>query len=254
MLEVEHLSVRYGEKTAVDDVSFRVNAGEWWTLAGPNGAGKSSVAEALTRGVRYTGRIVLDEVEEHEYKQNEYSKKVGILSQNNAIIYDYTAYEVAEMGRYAHRKGFFRGQDPEGVKKVEQAIALTGISELRNRSMLTLSGGEVQRVFLAQVLAQDPKLLILDEPANHLDLPFQRQFFDMVKEWLKEPDRAVITVMHDLTLARKYGTHALLMSEGKATACGKIGEVMTRENLKQVYGMDIYGWMKESLEQWNNKE
>ena len=250
MLEIEHLSVRYGAKTAVDDVSFRVEAGEWWTLAGPNGAGKSSLAEALTRGVRYSGRVVLDGVEEREYKQGEYSRKVGILSQMNNIIYDYTAYEVAEMGRYAHREGFLRGRDPEGAEKVERAIELTGISDLRDRSMLTLSGGETQRVFLAQVLAQDPELLILDEPANHLDLPFQKSFFDMVREWLKEPGKAVITVMHDLTLAKRYGTHALLMSEGKAAACGLSAEVLTAENLRRVYGMDVAGWMRESLEVW----
>ena len=250
MLEVEHLSVRYGAKTAVDDVSFRVEAGEWWTVAGPNGAGKSSLAEALTRGVRYTGQVILDGVEEKEYKQGEYSKKVGMLSQINSIESDYTAYEVVEMGRYAHREGFFRGRDPEGAEKVEQAITRTGISDLRDRSMLTLSGGEIQRVFLAQVLAQDPKLLILDEPANHLDLPFQQKFFDMVKDWLREPGRAVITVMHDLTLARKYGTHALLMSEGKAVAAGRIDRVLTRENLQAVYHMDIYGWMKEMLGRW----
>ena len=250
MLEVEQLSVKYGGITAVDNISFRVNAGEWWTLAGPNGAGKSSLAEALTRGVRYTGRVILDGVEEQDYKQSEYSRKVGILSQINSVMYDYTAYEVAEMGRYAHREGFFRGKDPDGAEKVEQAIALTGISELRDRSMLTLSGGETQRVFLAQVMAQDPKLLILDEPANHLDLPFQRRFFDMVKEWLKEPGRAVITVMHDLTLARRYGTHALLMSEGKAVGCGPIGQAMTRENLQKAYGMDIYEWMNEMLGEW----
>ena len=252
MLEVEHLSVRYGAKTAVDDVSFRVEPGQWWTLAGPNGAGKSSLAEALTRGVGYTGMVFLDGVEEREYKQGEYSKKVGILSQTNNIIYDYTAYEVAEMGRYAHRKGFFHGRDPEGTEKVERAIALTGLSDLRDRSMLTLSGGETQRVFLAQVLAQDPELLILDEPANHLDLPFQRMFFDMVRTWLETPGKSVITVMHDLTLAKRYGTHALLMNEGKAAACGAAAEVLTPENLQAVYGMDIAGWMRESLAVWTS--
>ena len=250
MLNVEHLSVRYGSKTAVDDVSFQVDAGQWWTLAGPNGAGKSSLAEALTRGVRYTGRVILDGVEERNYKQGDYSKKVGILSQINGVIYDYTTYEVAEMGRYAHREGFFRGRDPDGAEKVEQALALTGMTEFRNRSMLTLSGGEVQRVFLAQVLAQDPELLILDEPANHLDLPFQRRFFDMVKEWLQTPGKAVITVMHDLTLARKYGTHALLMSNGKCISKGKVKDVLTPGNLEQAYDMNIYGWMKELLEEW----
>ena len=250
MLEIEHLSVRYGAKTAVDDVSFRVEAGEWWTLAGPNGAGKTSLAAAITRGVKYSGKVMIGKREAWTYKTGEYAKKVGILSQQNDVTYGFTVNEVVTMGRYAHRSGFLRGQDPGGEEKVEQALALTGLEGFRDRSMLTLSGGETQRVFLAQVLAQDPELLILDEPANHLDLPFQKSFFDMVREWLKEPGKAVITVMHDLTLAKRYGTHALLMSEGKAAACGPIGQVMTRENLQKVYDMDVAGWMRESLEVW----
>ena len=251
MLRVEHVSVRYGDKAAVDDVSFRVEPGQWWILAGPNGAGKTSLAAAISRGVKYSGKVIFSEMEAASYKAGEYAKKVGTLSQQNDITYGFTVHEVVTMGRYAHRRGFLRGQDPGGNEKVEQALALTGLEAFRDRGMLTLSGGEVQRVFLAQVLAQDPELLILDEPANHLDLPFQKSFFDMVKEWLKEPGKAVITVMHDLTLARKYGTHALLMSEGKAIGCGPIEQVMIRENLQKAYGMDIYGWRRELIDQWN---
>ena len=135
--------------------------------------------------------------------------------------------------------------------QIDAALEMTGLMPLRSRNIMTLSGGELQRAFLAQVLAQDPKLLILDEPANHLDLPFQKQFFDMVQEWLKQPGRAVITVMHDLTLAKKYGTHALLMNEGKAAAQGAAEEVLTRENLQAVYGMDVFGWMKELYTAWD---
>ena len=250
MLRAEHIRVRYGEKTAVDGVSFRAEAGQWWTIAGPNGAGKTSLAAALTRGVKHDGKVFLHEREAESYKTGEYARKVGILSQINDVIYGFTVGEVVNMGRYAHRRGFLRGQDPEGEEKVSRALELTGLRDLRNRSLLTLSGGEIQRVFLAQVLAQDPELLILDEPANHLDLPFQRRFFDMVKEWLQTPGKAVITVMHDLALARKYGTHALLMSEGKCISGGEAEDVLTPENLEQAYGMDIYKWMRELLEEW----
>ena len=250
MLKVEHLSVYYGTKTAVEDISFQVRPGEWWTLAGPNGAGKTSLAEALTRGVKYTGKVILDGKDITEYKAREFAKKTGILSQINTIMYGYSVQEVVEMGRYAHREGFLRGQDSEGTEKVDRALELTGLQELRNRNMLTLSGGEIQRVFLAQVLAQDPKILILDEPANHLDLLFQKQFFDMIRRWLEKSDRAVITVMHDLSLARKYGTHALLLDKGRCTAQGKVSEVLTPEALHEVYGMDVYGWMREMLTQW----
>ena len=250
MLRAEHIRVRYGEKTAVDGVSFRAEAGQWWTIAGPNGAGKTSLAAALTRGVKHDGKVFLHEREAESYKTGEYARKVGILSQINDVTYGFTAGEVVNMGRYAHRRGFLRGQDPEGEEKVRRALELTGLRDFRNRSLLTLSGGEIQRVFLAQVLAQDPELLILDEPANHLDLPFQRRFFDMVKEWLQTPGKAVITVMHDLALARKYGTHALLMSEGKCISAGEAEDVLTPENLERAYGMDIYKWMRELLEEW----
>lgn len=250
MLNVENLTVRYGEKTAVQDISFHVNAGEWWTLAGPNGAGKTSLANAITRGVPFSGKVSLDGKDIRDFKPAEYARKVGILSQANSVLYSFTVYEVVEMGRYAHREGFLRGHDPDGAEKVEYALDLTGLSDMRDRDMLTLSGGETQRVFLAQVLAQDPKLLILDEPANHLDLPFQRRFFDMVQSWLELPGRAVITVMHDLTLAKRYGSHALLMNEGTAAACGPADTVLTAENLRRVYGMDVAAWMREMLAQW----
>ena len=248
MLEIRHVSVRYGEKTAVRDVSFRVEEGQWWMLAGPNGAGKTSLAEAITRGVPYDGEILLDGVEERQYKTREYAEKVGMLSQINTVIPGYSVYEVVEMGRYAHRKGMLRGRDPEGTAKVEQAIREAGIAELRDRDMAGLSGGEIQRVYLAQVLAQDPKILILDEPANHLDLPFQQMLFGTVGEWLKSPGRAVITVTHDLTIAKKYGTRALLMHDGVCAGQGPAGETLTPENLEKVYGMDVYRWMGKT---WN---
>lgn len=116
---------------------------------------------------------------------------------------------------------------------------------------MTLSGGELQRTFLAQVFAQNPKILILDEPANHLDLKYQQHIFSLIAEWLKTPGRAVLSVVHDLSLARKYGTHAVLMNQGKCIAQGEADGVFTPENLQAVYGMDVYGFMRDMLGQWN---
>ena len=137
-----------------------------------------------------------------------------------------------------------------GKDQVERALSLTGLTNLRHASVLTLSGGELQRTFLAQVFAQNPQILILDEPANHLDLKYQQHIFSLISDWLKTPGRAVISVVHDLSLARKYGTHAVLMNQGKNISQGKIDEVLTQDNLKTVYDMDVYGWMREMLEQW----
>jgi len=128
---------------------------------------------------------------------------------------------------------------------------MTGLTGLRRASMLTLSGGEQQRVFLAQVFAQDPQILILDEPANHLDLKYQQHIFSLIRQWLAEPGRAVLSVVHDLSLARMYGTHAILMDHGKSISQGEIGLVMTPEHLNPVYGMDVFSWMQAMLSQWS---
>ena len=133
---------------------------------------------------------------------------------------------------------------------MEQALGLTGLTELRHASVLTLSGGELQRTFLAQVFAQNPQILILDEPANHLDLIYQKHIFSLIQDWLHQPGRAVISVVHDLSLAKKYGTHAVLMNHGRCAAQGRIDEVLTPERLHDVYDMDVYQWMRDMLEQW----
>ena len=254
MLTVENLTVCYGTKQAVADVSFHVQPGEWWMIAGPNGAGKSTLAGALSRTLPFSGRIILDEVEARKYRSREYARKVGILSQSNASMYGFTVEEVVSLGRYAWRDGYFGSGDPEGEAKIREALEITGLQDMAGRSMLTLSGGETQRVFLAQALAQDPKLLILDEPANHLDIPYQLQLFAIIQRWREKPGRAVITVTHDLTAARRYGSHALLMHEGRCAARGEIKNTLTPENLERVYGMDIYGFMLNSLKIWEKED
>ena len=250
MLRVEHLSVYYGDTAAVRDVSFRPEAGQWWMIVGPNGAGKSTLVKAMCRGIPFTGKAYLNDVEISDHSGESFARKVGVLSQNNGQVYGFTVDEVVSMGRYAWRKGYFRPRDREGEEKIRNALEATGLLGMRKRNLLTLSGGEVQRVFLAQVLAQDPQVLVLDEPANHLDFPFQKQFFDMVQAWLAHPGRTVITVMHDLTMARRYGSHALLMNRGQAVASGPVEAVLTRRNLEEVYGMDVYAWIRESLRAW----
>ena len=250
MLKAEHLTVRYGEKTAVENLSLQVREGEWWVVVGPNGAGKSTLAGALGRTVPYEGIVTLEGKDIRTVSSLEYARKVGILSQNHAAVYGFTVEEVVSLGRYARRTGFLRNDDPEGAEKISKALAAAGLTEMRKRNMLTLSGGEQQRVFLAQVLCQDPQILILDEPANHLDLPFQQELFTLIGDWLKTPGRAVVTVMHDLSLARKYGSHAMLMDRGRCATQGKASDVLTPEALQNVYGMDVYGWIIDLLGQW----
>ena len=252
MLKAEGLTVRYGEKTVLQDVSLEVREGEWWVIAGPNGAGKSTLAGTLGKTVAYEGTITLDGRDIRSIQPQEYARRVGVLNQTHSAVYGFTVEEVVSLGRYARRTGFLRKGDPDAAEKMDRAMELTGLSEMRKRNMLTLSGGETQRVFLAQALCQEPEILILDEPANHLDLPFQRELFSLIGNWVKQPGRAAVTVMHDLSLARKYGTHALLLDGGKCAGTGKASEALAPEALEKVYGMDVYGWMKELLQGWDS--
>ncbi len=250
MLRAEHITVRYGGLTAARDVSFSLSPGDWLMLAGPNGAGKSTLVNALAQSVKYTGDFWLEGRNVREYKPAALARKIGVLSQRNAMEYAYTVEEVVRLGRYAYRGGFLNGRDDAGGELVEKALKMTGMEEMRHACMLNLSGGEIQRAFLAQVFAQDPQVLILDEPVNHLDLKYQQHIFALIRDWLSQPGRAVLSVVHDLSLAKRFGTRALLLDRGRCYAQGPVNEVLTPENLRSVYGMDVYGWMRENLAQW----
>lgn len=252
MLQGEHITVRYGSFTVVEDLSFDLKEGQWLMLAGPNGAGKSTLIETIAQGTPYTGSVRWQGRDIRTLKAASLAQKIGVLAQKNNVGYAYTVEEVVGLGRYAYKSGLFSGRDDDGKEAVEKALEITGLSGLRHASMLTLSGGEMQRVFLAQVFAQNPQVLILDEPANHLDLKYQQHIFSLIQEWLEQPGRAVLSVVHDLSLARRYGTHAILLDHGKTVSQGLIADVMTPENLKQVYGMDVYAWMQEMLSQWQD--
>ena len=179
MLKGNHITVRYGEHAVVDDLHFELREGQWLMLVGPNGAGKSTLIEAISQGVPYTGTIELENKDIRRYKPAQLARKIGVLSQKNGASYGYTVEEVVRLGRYAYTSGFLSARDDEGNNQVDHALKLTGLTDLRRASVLTLSGGELQRTFLAQVFAQNPQILILDEPANHLDLVYQKHIFSL---------------------------------------------------------------------------
>ena len=249
MIEVENLTVRYGDKTVLDGVSFTLKDGEWLMVVGPNGAGKSTLIGAISQSVAYTGRVRIDGKDAAKLRPAVLARKLGVLSQNHAVGYSFTVEEVVHLGRYSYGSGLFSG-GPEDGAAVEAALERTGLTELRDHSVLTLSGGELQRVFLAQMIAQDPAAMLLDEPTNHLDLVFQRQIFSLVQQWVAEEGRAVLSVVHDLSLARAYGSKALLLDRGRQVAWGPTAEVLDREHLRQVYRMDVVDHMQALLRQW----
>ncbi|MCQ2405908.1 MAG: ABC transporter ATP-binding protein [Oscillospiraceae bacterium] len=250
VLEVKALSVSIGRAELVKDLSFSVNEGQWLMICGPNGAGKSTLLNAITGGYAYSGTVLYKGESLKKLSPKKRAAELGILAQNHYVGYEFTVEEVVALGRYAHSKNVLGGMSDEDERHINEALSLTGLNELRNHSVLTLSGGELQRTFLAQVIAQNPKLLLLDEPTNHLDLIYQKQVFELIEKWLEVPGRAVISVVHDLSLARAFGTDALLMDKGRLLSSGDVKKVLSPENLNSVYGMDVGKWMRTMLSQW----
>ena len=249
ILRVENLSVSFGQTPIFQDVSFELNEGDWLMMIGPNGCGKSTLVRAISGAVPYAGRILYLDEDIRRLRPGELARNIGILAQNHYVGYGFTVREVVRLGRYAYTRN--RGGDPEGESQIRRALELTGMNALADKSVLHLSGGELQRVFLAQLFAQAPRVLILDEPTNHLDLIYQKQIFELVSEWRKEPGRAVISVVHDLSLARAYGTQALLLYEKRALAQGSMERVFDPAYLNTAYGMDVAAWMRTMLSQWS---
>lgn len=251
MLEVKDLTVKIGGSSIVDTVSFDVKEKQWLMIVGPNGAGKSTIINAISQGYPYSGRILYDGLDIAACKPVDRAKLLGVLMQYHFVGYSFTVEEVVKLGRYSYAPGIFSRLDEKSTRKITEAMEQTGILSIKDQSVLTLSGGELQRTFLAQLFAQDPRLLILDEPTNHLDLIYQKQIFELVGDWIKHSGRAVISVVHDLSLAKAYGTHALLLDKGKQLAYGPVQDVLNKENLMKAYSMDVHQWMRKMLEQWD---
>ncbi|MDR0396308.1 MAG: ABC transporter ATP-binding protein [Oscillospiraceae bacterium] len=249
-LDVKNLSVSYGGKPILSGVEFTLSAGQWLMVVGPNGAGKSTLINAISQGAPYAGAVLLDGKDVSRMKPRERAKRIGALAQHHSVGYGFTAEEVVRMGRYAYSGGWPRSSHAEDAEKTLAALDQAGLMELRGQSALTLSGGELQRVFLAQIWAQDPSILLLDEPSNHLDLSHQRQTFDRIQSWLAQPDRAVLSVVHDLSLALAYGTDALLLRNGETIASGAARSVLSQETLRRAYDIDVHDWMRRMLRQW----
>jgi iron complex transport system ATP-binding protein len=250
MLKVDKMSVSINNKSIIKDISFEISEHEILMVIGPNGAGKTTLIKAIMQNIKHSGSAYLNGKNIANVTPLQIAKQIGVLTQKHSQQFSFTVYEIVSLGRYAHQSGLFSRMSSVDYEKIDYAMKLTGIYHLKDRSVLTLSGGELQRIFLASVFAQDPKILILDEPTNHLDLQYQIGIFDTLKEWVKGEGRSVIAVVHDLNVVYTYGTKALLMNDGMVYSYGNVEEVLDRENLKKVYEVDVALWMQNLLKHW----
>lgn len=229
-------SYRAGRIRIVESVSMDVRYGEVLALVGPNGAGKSTVLGLLSGDISPTeGTVELDGRPLHEWDAKELARVRAVLLQANQVAFSFTAQQVIEMGR-APWMGTERADGD--AEAIADAVAVTDVAHLTDRMFPTLSGGEKARVSLARVLAQETRIVLLDEPTAALDLRHQEEVLRISRRLAAE-GKAVIVVLHDLSLAAAYADEIAILADGALAARGTPEEVLTAERIETVYGTPV---------------
>jgi len=250
MLKVENLYSGYNGTDVIFNINFEAQRGESLCVLGPNGCGKSTLLKSIARIIDYRGSVLVDDRDVSGLSRKELAKKTALLSQNAQVFFPYTVYETVSMGRYAYLQGFLKSLSAEDRDIIKNTMLKLDIWDIKDRMIDELSGGTLQRVFLARTLTQTPGLILLDEPANHLDLKHQIELLEFLKKWVKENGISLIAVFHDLNLALQFGDTAIVMNKGKIEASGKIDAVLNGDVLNKAYDIDIRKYMRDSLEKW----
>lgn len=230
-LNVEQLSVSFGEANIVQEVSLKVRNKQFVGLIGPNGCGKSTLLKSIYKVIKpRQGDVFLSELNVMKASPKAVARKLGVVGQFNELSFDFTVREMVAMGRTPH-KGMLDTDNREDSDIVAAALRKVNLEGHAGRSYNSLSGGEKQRVILARVLAQQPEFMILDEPTNHLDIKYQLQILNIVKKL----DIGILAALHDLTLAAEYCDYLYVMKEGRVAASGKPADILTKELIGEVF-------------------
>ena len=237
-LETQGLTLAYGDRPVVDDLSVTIPDGRITVVVGANGCGKSTLLRGMARLVTpVRGAVLLDGKSVHSTPSKEVARVLGLLPQAPVAPEGITVTDLVGRGRYPHQ-GWFRHWTAADDEAVAHALAATGTTELADRRIEDMSGGQRQRVWIAMALAQETDLLLLDEPTTYLDLSHQVDVLDLLTDLNRQRGTTIVVVMHDLNLACRYADHLIAMAGGTIAAQGPPREVVTRELVQQVFGLD----------------
>jgi ferric hydroxamate transport system ATP-binding protein len=234
------LCLGYPGKQVVHDASIGLRDGEVTALVGPNGSGKSTLLRAMARLHRpMTGSVLLaDGSSALHLSARDFARRVTLLAQSRPTPTGVGVRDVVAYGRHPYR-GRWRGADPDGPRAIAWAMEVTGVLAMADRAVDELSGGELQRVWLATCLAQDTGVLLLDEPTTFLDLRYQVEILDLIRELADGHQVAVGVVLHDLNQAAAVADQVVLLHQGRVRAAGAPAEVLTEDSLTETYGIRI---------------
>lgn len=238
-LRLEDLTFAYGRRVVLADINMSIMAGEMWGVIGPNGSGKSTLIRGISGVVSPSrGRITLMGEDISRLSRSYLARKVAIVPQNPNLPEAFTVLDVVLMGRTPHLR-LLQTEGPKDMAAVKQAMETTNTWELAGARIGELSGGERQRVVIARALAQEPQLLLLDEPTAHLDICHQGAVLDLIKDLNQKQGLTVLAVFHDLNLAAMYCERVCVLAKRRLFCQGDIREVITTRNIEAAYGVRV---------------
>lgn len=241
IIEIKNLSFKYTpDKTIFSDLNLNIKKGEITTFLGKNGCGKSTLIKLLSKNItNYTGNIFLENKELKSYSLKELAKKLSIVYQNNTTPQEITVFDMISFARLPYQNIFFYKKTEEDIEKINFALKEADLIEYKNTMVSKLSGGQLQRVYIAMCLAQDTEVIILDEPTTFLDIKYQKSIMKLVKRLNQELNLTIIMVLHDINQAITYSDNIVALLDGKIIKNDKAHTLLNEELLKKIYDTTI---------------
>lgn len=239
-MEVNNISFAYDEsKQILNGVTCEVPIGKITTIIGPNGCGKSTLLGIMSQNyVPKSGEVILDGKAIAQYSAKEFAQKLAVVHQQNEAPYDITVKKLTSYGRLPY-KNLFSKQTEDDEAAIEWALKSTNLKTKENNTLQQLSGGERQRVWISMALAQKTSFLFLDEPTTFLDIYYQLEILELIRQLNEQFQLTIVMVLHDINQAIRYSDHIIAMKEGKIIAKGEPKEIISKELIKEIYGVDV---------------
>ena len=239
-LRLDKVSLGYGKRRVLHNIILEAKPREMLGIIGPNGSGKSTLIRGITGVISpSSGRVFLDGQDIASMSRNDLARLMAVVPQNPVLPDPFTAFEVVLMGRTPHL-GFLRHEGERDLAIVRRAMEITKTVAFAERRIGELSGGEKQRLSIARALAQEPKIMLLDEPTAHLDINSQIETLDLVRQLCLEQGLIVVATLHDLNLAAQYCDRLIMLSNGKIYCHGVPKAVINAQAIKEVYGAEVH--------------
>ncbi len=238
-IKIKDLSFSFGEGPILKKVNLTIETGKFYAILGPNGSGKTTLLRTIAKSLDVkAGAIFVHEKDINHFKMKSLAKELAVVPQNTELQFDFSVLDLVLMGRAPYLSRFAM-EGADDLRIAQQAMELTDTWRLRDRSIHTLSGGERQRVIIARAIAQQTGIILLDEPASHLDLYHQLELLKQIKGLNLTHQVTVLAVLHDLNLAAAFCDYLILMNHGKVHSIGPPAEILKENIVKEVYGVEV---------------